>query len=283
MAARISTMSDSSLPPSLPLRSEFPRKLLLLFLLSLDTAIGIFFLFRQRPEIPVLVRHLFADLTIGVVAGFAARFLFRRRGWFVRFIAATAALIIGLLVLGVLTEWRTGFGPVIFWRTTIDWSGMAQIALGLISIFLAMQAWSRPARSSSTAVISTAPVSLAPVQPALQTSARPNRRRKKSAPGASGSNDVMTKSVPARTDLRTKPVITRKRIGKADSKPAPGNFRIRPQVRLSKVEKHLCPYCLEPVVRKDPRGIVECEICHTLHHGDCWAIAGSCQVPHYTA
>jgi hypothetical protein len=28
---------------------------------------------------------------------------------------------------------------------------------------------------------------------------------------------------------------------------------------------------------------VECQICHTLHHADCWAITGTCQVPHYTA
>jgi hypothetical protein len=29
--------------------------------------------------------------------------------------------------------------------------------------------------------------------------------------------------------------------------------------------------------------VVECEICHTLHHADCWAITGACQVPHFTA
>jgi len=25
---------------------------------------------------------------------------------------------------------------------------------------------------------------------------------------------------------------------------------------------------------------VECPICHTMHHKDCWDITGTCQVPH---
>jgi hypothetical protein len=25
---------------------------------------------------------------------------------------------------------------------------------------------------------------------------------------------------------------------------------------------------------------VECKICHTLHHADCWAVTGACQIPH---
>jgi ribosomal protein L37AE/L43A len=46
------------------------------------------------------------------------------------------------------------------------------------------------------------------------------------------------------------------------------------------VEEHRCPYCLDPVSRNDPRGVKECDVCHTLHHADCWAITGVCQVPH---
>jgi hypothetical protein len=26
--------------------------------------------------------------------------------------------------------------------------------------------------------------------------------------------------------------------------------------------------------------VVECEVCHTLHHKDCWDVTGICQVPH---
>lgn len=41
-----------------------------------------------------------------------------------------------------------------------------------------------------------------------------------------------------------------------------------------------CPYCFDIVKRNDPRGVHVCEICHTPHHADCWAITGKCQVPH---
>jgi hypothetical protein len=281
MAARISTMSDSSVPPALPLRSDFPRKVILLFLLIIDTAIGIFFLFRLKPQPYPLVRTVFADLVIGLVAGFGARILFQRRGWFIRFITAASSLIIGLLVLGVLTKFRTGFGPLYFWRNTIDWNGLAQITLGMFSMSLAMRAWSKPAQTR-TAIMPAVQITPEPIQatvyPAVQSSPRPKRRRTKPTI-SSGST---SRNEPARIGFPTKPLIKRKRSSKTESRPAGLSLR-KPQVRLSKTEKHLCPYCLEPVVRKDPRGIVECEICHTLHHGDCWAIAGSCQVPHYTA
>jgi hypothetical protein len=54
----------------------------------------------------------------------------------------------------------------------------------------------------------------------------------------------------------------------------------RPHVQIAVVEDHRCPYCLEPVKRSDPGGVKECEVCHTLHHADCWDITGVCQVPH---
>jgi hypothetical protein len=52
-------------------------------------------------------------------------------------------------------------------------------------------------------------------------------------------------------------------------------------VRLIGKEEHRCPYCLEEVLPKDPRGVKVCPICHTHHHADCWAVTGTCQVPHF--
>jgi hypothetical protein len=48
---------------------------------------------------------------------------------------------------------------------------------------------------------------------------------------------------------------------------------------LGEVE-HRCPFCLEIVEKNDPRGVKICPICHTRHHADCWAVTGTCQVPH---
>lgn len=51
-------------------------------------------------------------------------------------------------------------------------------------------------------------------------------------------------------------------------------------VRLFGEVEHRCPYCLEVVQKKDPRGVKVCPICQTHHHLDCWTITGVCQVPH---
>lgn len=51
-------------------------------------------------------------------------------------------------------------------------------------------------------------------------------------------------------------------------------------VHLAGVVEHRCPYCLEVVEKKDPRGVRVCPVCETRHHADCWAVTGTCQVPH---
>ncbi len=54
-------------------------------------------------------------------------------------------------------------------------------------------------------------------------------------------------------------------------------------IRLKTKVEHRCPYCLEIVDPRDPRGVVECSTCHTLHHADCWGVTGTCQVPHHNS
>jgi hypothetical protein len=51
-------------------------------------------------------------------------------------------------------------------------------------------------------------------------------------------------------------------------------------VRFIGKEEMRCPYCLQDVNPRDPKGIVVCPICHTAHHKECWDITGFCQVPH---
>lgn len=51
-------------------------------------------------------------------------------------------------------------------------------------------------------------------------------------------------------------------------------------VKLMGDEEHVCPYCLEEVVKDDPRGNVICKECGTWHHQDCWDVTGACGVAH---
>lgn len=60
-----------------------------------------------------------------------------------------------------------------------------------------------------------------------------------------------------------------------------GLRRKRTRLRIAAQVEHRCPYCLEIVEPRDPRGAVECSTCHAFHHADCWAVTGTCQVPHH--
>src|SRR5690348_13391197 len=100
MAMRTSTMGNSNIPSSAPGSSPFPRRVSILFLLVLDTVLGLTLLFRMKPGTPLIVWNIFADLALGLVAGFGTRIFLRNRGPLVRFVAGTAAVIVGLYALG---------------------------------------------------------------------------------------------------------------------------------------------------------------------------------------
>lgn len=51
-------------------------------------------------------------------------------------------------------------------------------------------------------------------------------------------------------------------------------------VKLVGEEEHVCPYCLEEVVKGDKNGVVVCPECGTWHHQDCWNLTGACGVAH---
>jgi len=57
-------------------------------------------------------------------------------------------------------------------------------------------------------------------------------------------------------------------------------LRKEEHVHLAGVVEHRCPYCLEVVEKNDRRGVRVCPVCGTRHHADCWAVTGTCQVPH---
>lgn len=51
-------------------------------------------------------------------------------------------------------------------------------------------------------------------------------------------------------------------------------------VKLMGEEEHVCPYCLEEVMKNDSRGVIICQECGTWHHKDCWDVTGACGVAH---
>jgi hypothetical protein len=185
-----------------------------------------------------------AALAIGLASGLGARIWLRDASSGLRVASALAAAVLGQAFLGWLT-W--GFAGVYFSpaaRVDPDWIGILRVVMGGVAAVLGLGAWTAPRLRLPQA---ESPVP--PVRPAV------------ASPPASPRELPWARGV--------------ERIRRALSGAA------RAHVHLTGQVEHRCPYCLEPVAARDPRGEVTCPVCHTRHHADCWAVTGVCQVPHH--
>lgn len=276
MALRAAAMNpvNSSAPIRKP--GHLLRKLFLLALLSAAYALGLVLLFLKTTWFPLLLFSFFADATLAVVAGFGTRWLLSQRHWFLRFVTATVLSVGGMAILGYFTDWKIGIDVIALSRGYVSSADMIHLATGITASWAALWAWYRPAPRGMEFAEAIEPDPYAVVvQPRQLNQPRswlPQPRMRISAGVNGNSGNGSGLSARGRLKLMTRQPTRPKRIRNPRAR--------RPQVQLALVEEHRCPYCLEPVVRTDPRGIKECDVCHTLHHADCWAITGVCQVPH---
>jgi len=296
MAARTAAMNlNSDLTSG---RWHLVRKTFLLFLSVVALALGLAILYRHRGGFPLMLFNLLADTSLGLIAGFGARIVLSQRHWFIRVSASTAMAVIGLVVLGYCTNWMSGIGPLhaglveVHWLDSLhiplrlplqfkqgqtDWLDLAYLVIATDTSWIALRAWKPRAAG------------------AVEQSARPARSiRGQKQPRISQEVSQPVSVTPGpRTSSSSplvRPKIKNRKFGRPMiSKPAASvqqagsrhwGLRRKPRIQLAVYEEHRCPYCLEPVKRNDPRGSVECEVCHALHHKDCWDITGACQVPH---
>ena len=77
-----------------------------------------------------------------------------------------------------------------------------------------------------------------------------------------------------------KPPVRKKPATKKIRMPNLKKLRANNDVKLTGEEEHVCPYCLEEVVKNDSQGVVVCPECGTWHHQDCWNVTGACGVAH---
>jgi ribosomal protein L37AE/L43A len=220
---------------------------------------------------------------IGLTAGFFTRILLNDRRNFLRMMVSLGGVLAGLLVFGAMTYWNYGIGPLYFFRSTVDWLGLGLITISGVSALLSGQAYRAPVGSASQPLegdtrptIRGSQSRTARTTPVMRKTGRKLKAPKKVAGKARKSTAGKAKiggGKVKRTAITSKPG---RPTGKTVIRRKPSK-----KIVLAPVEIHRCPYCLEPVKRNDPRGVVECDVCHTLHHADCWAITGTCQVPHY--
>jgi len=302
MATHAATMSSIHAPMYARESDSFMRKLTILILLVVNVALGLALWFRLARNLPLLLPTFFADACIGLVAGYGSRIVYRNWNVAAQYVTAILAMLIGMILIGSLTKSVLGIGPLGFGRdasaqirglsfdstlstqlrdlnldplTMFDFSKMeasdaAHLAVSLLLTLLSLQAW----RQSSRQVIEVEPrnigVSISPVESREPRVHQPVTWFRSPAPSAPPRPRIRTKNR-SRTEVR--------KAAKASS-PRKSRSRRRPNIQLAVVEEHRCPYCLDPVNRNDARGVQECDVCHTLHHADCWAITGFCQVPH---
>jgi hypothetical protein len=260
-------MSSQKPPIPDPLYLALSRKLVLLLLLMVATAMGLVaLLVKSRLSNPILA-YLLTDCILGLVAGFSVRWILPRKAPLLRICSVLVFVICGLALLGWFTGWSFGINSLRAGRNRVNGWEIGQILLATGFALLAL--YSR--------------LHLARIGPALRHKKaalkvpHPQRKPKKrlaigtkTKPASPSSSQVLQ---PASQPITIK-------TGKSKRK---RSGRSKPKLLLSGQEQHRCPYCLELIDKDDRRGVVECEICHTLHHADCWAITGTCQVPHYTA
>jgi hypothetical protein len=180
----------------------------------------------------------------GFLLGWISRWFFRRFSLPLQWAAGLAATAVSLIVLGWLTRGLAGADPNIPIQSRPDWLGLVEILIGAITATLAT-VWGRIRYPPPAPKPADAGESGAKIKTGLPKESRPVRERIRNA---------------LRFFRRSKP----------DS-----------EIRLVGSEEHKCPYCLQPIAARDPRGVVTCPICKTRHHKDCWDITGMCQVPHY--
>ncbi|HMB24402.1 MAG TPA: hypothetical protein VKP08_16275 [Anaerolineales bacterium] len=323
-AATMNSMSPYDTPqPARPSDDSLSRKLVLLLLLIGAAVLWIVIWFRQEADFPLLLSTFFADASLGLIAGFGSRIFLRNRDGFVRVSVAILIAVIGMYMIGALTKWVLGVGPIVWEQefakqletvrfnrnffnqlaslrigsrvlfdfSKLNWADGAHLAVSLMMTVLALQAWRRT-RATALPVQDYEPVyepvEIAPMPTPHVSSPRRSRRITASSNGRSRANGSSGRSARARVNSRPRERVhsnngSRAMVKTMEPVLRPKKKRLfqpKSKIQLAMVEEHRCPYCLDPVSRNDPRGVKECDVCHTLHHADCWAITGVCQVPH---
>jgi hypothetical protein len=256
----------------------------------------------NRTIVPAVL-SVAAVIGVGLISGFAARWMLRPHTGLLRITTALATLVIGLLLLGLMTRGNSGVGPMELWRNVPNWGGLAQVALGAVTAWLALRAWPTPTRPARTTAETPTPQPAETRPPLWQ---RPLIRMQSWGDRA---RIQWRESNLFRWLDRTKVRVSIPRTSRAQSEASAGENRIalsvtapaqdkgrawsrlrwpaiqlpwsrnRMGLKFTSTTEHKCPYCLQTIEPNDR--VVVCKICHMPHHADCWAITGVCQIPHY--
>ncbi|MEY2817217.1 MAG: Prokaryotic finger family 1 [Chloroflexota bacterium] len=290
MSTQTASMSDTR---STPVNSSgFFRRLIgcLLFVL----VIAGFFAFFQRYQENLTHDQMtiLTILTVGLATGAAIRSSFYKWSGWILFLVLLVILPVGMLVLGIFTNWQIGLGPLEPWLNgEVDIEQILHLCGGFIVSAITLAAWRKPkAKVQPEAPISHQEFSRRELE-RTPSPARPVKHVR-FLHGNSSKPTKIERGISwfqkfsgfPKFHLGKRKAVDKKLVVSVDRKPArlglKGMFKRKPYVNLALVENHRCPYCLEDVKLSDPRGVKRCEVCGAVHHADCWDVTGECQVPH---
>ncbi|MBI5953685.1 MAG: hypothetical protein HY865_18680 [Chloroflexi bacterium] len=284
------TMSNSYSPVTYRLAGFFQKLVVaLLFVACIAGSMALFSVYQKNVSSYWMM--VLAILSVGLASGSVSRMVFYQWAGFVRFVAILLILPVGMFVLGLFTNWRIGIGPLNPWvRGSIPQDELTQLGGAFLVALISLEAWWKHHPKTEDAPSNVRPASngrrertpsTASMQPAQP---RPSQTETQESLVFLPRGTSRPKVVKA-ARVRSRKVSAADKLVLKHTEPSARSrnkrlFGRKPKLQISTFEEHRCPYCLDEVKRNDPRGVKECDICHSLHHADCWAITGNCQVPH---
>ena len=252
--------------------------------------------FLVRLYINITLLKYIVVLLVGLLAGFSTRRFLTAHTRVLQLLAALISTALSLASLYILSAGFIGINLFYQSNNRPDWQGLIQFGLAALGSLLVINAFRT---RSAPQQVHTAPAVATPQH-------RPEVKRwlpKFTFPAQKKSGPKVTKIAPVKKErVSAKKRTTKKAsntlaIQKTAAKPkklavvaAPksktkkpvrkAKKNANPEIKFVGKEEHICPYCLDPVIDHDPRGVKICPICKTRHHADCWGITGVCQIPH---
>jgi len=267
---------------------------------SLSAGLLVIIFLSDLPQINAFLLRILILLAIGFTGGLFMRFLFRKGFAIVLILIGLIGNVLAVLIIDYFyeTDYFFSFLTRDFKFQIPSISDAAQIILLFLISLPAILFFRRKKKHSvSENKIQQPRLSLSdrikPIvyqaNPVNWNIKFPKISSKASKPAAikkvkKSSSSTVHISTPSSISTRKRASLkstTRKKTSKKKIKlPGIGTHHHTNDVKLMGEEEHVCPYCLEEVVKNDSRGLVVCPECNTWHHQDCWDVIGACGVAH---
>lgn len=216
---------------------------------------------------------------IGLAASFMSRRVLAGRSPALRAATAAFAGVIALAVLSPLTLGFVGLNLLRSYAIATPLDAAIQLLVMGLAVGAGQAAWAPRRRTVMVEPREEVDVevNIAP-RPRVSVGSAPAAPRPRSSQPRRATRPSLAQRARAGLSRFFTPAPAKRKIRSA--RPARKRARRGSGITLSAQERHVCPYCLDPVTKRDPRGVKICKVCKTWHHADCWEITGVCQVPH---